>query len=159
MSIFGAIGAIATVASVAADFKAARAAEKQADAQRQAAALARKQAELENARKRREIARQRIIAAASNQARAQAAGLGGSSILSGIQGALSTNAVSALSFLNQQSELSTQQGSFLDQAAQFGAQANVLSAFSTISGRVGGIALNAFKNTPEFDKFAEAISG
>ena len=165
MSFFslGNIAAAATIASgiagTVAAFKSADAAEQSANAQSQAAQIARRQEALQNARQRRQLIRERRIAQAANLARGVATGTQGSSALAGVQGALNTNFTSNLSFLDQIASLSTQRSSFLDQAQQSVAQSNIFGSLSSLAFTGAQVSKSMFNQTPEGRKFAKFVAG
>lgn len=158
-TVAGIASAVGTIGSVVSGLKAASATEKAAEAQQQATALARRQSELASARERRAAIRERRLAAARNQASAVAQGLQGSSVISGIQGALNTNFASNLAFLDQATALSTMQANFLDQAQFRQAQASIFGAQGRLAGQVGATALDIFKQTPQASALSNVLFG
>lgn len=157
-AIAGALTAASAIAGTVAAFKSADAAEQSASAQSQAAALARRQEALSNARQRRQLIRERRIAAANNLARGVATGAAGSSAMAGVQGALNTNFASNLSFLDQIATLSTQRSSFLDQAQQSAADSSIFGAASSLAFTGARVAKKTFDQTPTGVAFGKSLA-
>lgn len=118
---------------------------KSQDAQKKAAKVSRRQADLQNAKQRRQqIAKSRRLRAQAI-AQTEAGGVSGSSVQQGVVGSLKTQESSNISFLNQLQSLDKQRFSYEKKAQSFNKKAGTASAVSGLSFQAAGSGL-----LPEF---------